>query len=181
MTRLNRLGQSLNALAPALIPGFARLIFAATLLGYFWASAVTKVSPGLFGFLNPSAGAYAQIFPTAFAAAGYDPTALGLFPWAVTVAGTIAEFTLPLLIVLGLMTRLAALGMIGFVILQSLTDIWGHMAGPDTIGRWFDRISDAQILDQRAFWMLLLGVLLLQGAGPWSLDRLLFRPVPVSA
>jgi putative oxidoreductase len=41
---------------------------------------------------------------------------MSIFHWAVVVAGTLAEFILPLLIVIGLFTRLAAFGMIGFVI-----------------------------------------------------------------
>jgi putative oxidoreductase len=77
------------------------------------------------------------------------------------------------LIVLGLLTRLAALGMVGFVVMQSLTDILGHAAGPETIGTWFDPASDALILDQRAFWMLVFLVLILKGAGPISADRFL--------
>jgi putative oxidoreductase len=56
---------------------------------------------------------------------------------------------------------------------QSLTDIYGHMAGEKTIGGWFDAASDALILDQRAFWVLLLVVLVIKGAGPLSLDRLI--------
>ena len=76
---------------------------------------------------------------------------------------------------LGLFTRLAALGMIGFTIVQSLTDIVGHHADAATVGRWFDRASDALIMDQRAFWLMLLVTLVLMGAGPLSLDRLLSR------
>ena len=60
--------------------------------------------------------------------------------------------------------------MIGFVLVQSLTDIFGHGAAA---GAWFDRASDAVILDQRAFWVFLLAVLVLKGAGPLSADRLL--------
>jgi putative oxidoreductase len=37
--------------------------------------------------------------------------------------------------------------MIGFIIVQSLTDIFGHGADAATIGGWFDRASDALILD----------------------------------
>ena len=85
------------------------------------------------------------------------------------LAGGYAEFILPALIVLGLFTRAAALGMAGFVVVQSLTDIFGHGVAA---GAWFDRASDALILDQRAFWMLLLVVLVLKGAGPLSIDRL---------
>ncbi|MFW2542196.1 DoxX family protein [Primorskyibacter sp. 2E107] len=157
------------------LPVFARLVFAATLLGYFWASGLTKLGDGVFGFLNPSTGAYAQIFPRAFEAARYNTENLSLWHWAVVTAGTWAEFILPLLIVIGLMTRLAALGMIGFVVLQSLTDLYGHggIAHAQTLGAWFDRAPDGLILDQRAFWMLLLLTLVIKGAGALSVDRLL--------
>ena len=62
--------------------------------------------------------------------------------------------------------------MIGFVALQSTTDIFGH-GRYDALGRWFDRIPDAAILDQRSLWLLLLVTLLIKGAGPLSLDKLL--------
>ena len=163
-----RMARQLDHLAPAALPLIARLIFAAVLFGYFWTSAVTKLGDGL---LSPSLGAYAQIFPRAMEAAGYDASQMGAFRTLIVLAGSWAEFILPALIVLGLATRLAALGMIGFTIVQSLTDIIGHKAGPDTIGAWFDRASDALILDQRALWMLLFVTLVLKGAGPLSLDR----------
>jgi putative oxidoreductase len=63
--------------------------------------------------------------------------------------------------------------MIGFVVVQSLTDIIGHAASPATIGAWFDAASDALILDQRALWVFVLLTLVLKGAGPVSLDRVL--------
>ncbi|MEC9105188.1 MAG: hypothetical protein VX878_15360, partial [Pseudomonadota bacterium] len=84
-----------------LLPLLARFTFAAVLLPYFWASAVTKMGSGIFGLLSPSVGAYAQIFPRAMEAAGYDPSNLGVFHWAVVVAGMWAEFILPALVVLG--------------------------------------------------------------------------------
>jgi putative oxidoreductase len=95
------------------------------------------------------------------------------------LAGTWAEFILPLLIVIGLFTRLAALGMIGFVVVQSLTDLYGHggIAHAETLGAWFDRVPDSVILDQRAFWMLILVTLVIKGAGALSLDRILSRQV----
>jgi hypothetical protein len=80
--------------------------------------------------------------------------------------GTWAEFILPALVVLGLFTRLAALGMIGFVLVLTWVDIMGHGAGPETIGAWFNNTSGDAILDQRAFWIFLLIVLVLRGAGP---------------
>jgi putative oxidoreductase len=163
----------------ALIPLIARFTFAAVLLIYFWNSGLTKLGDGLFGFLSPSTGAYAQIFPKQFEAVGYDASQLGLFHWAVVTAGTWAEFILPLLIVVGLLTRLSALGMIGFILVQSLTDLYGHggIAHAQTLGAWFDRAPDALILDQRAFWVFTLTILVIKGAGALSLDRVLGRQV----
>jgi putative oxidoreductase len=173
----NRLCSGLGALAPALLPTLARLTFAAVLLGYFWASAKTKLGDGLFTL---SDGAYSQIFPRAFESAGFDSGQLGLWPYLVSLAGTYAEFVLPALITIGLFTRLAALGMIAFIALQSLTDIFGHKVDADTIGHWFDRAPDALILDQRAFWVLTLATLVALGAGPLSLDRVLRKWQPIA-
>ena len=165
----------LDAAGDWLLPTLARFTFAATLAGYFWASALTKLGDGFFGFLSPSLGAYAQIFPRAMEAVGYDASQLGLFHWAVVTAGTLAEFVLPALIILGFATRLAGLGMIGFVVVQSLTDIIGHNADATAIGAWFDRVPDSHILDQRLFWTMLFVTLIVKGAGPLSLDRLIAR------
>lgn len=154
-----------------LLPTAARFVFAAALFGYFWTSALTKLD----GIFAPSVGAYAQIFPRAMEAAGYDAAQLPDWAPLVVLAGAWAEIVLPVLIVLGLFTRLASLGMVGFVWVQSLTDIFGHMAGPETVGALFDQVSGAVILDQRAFWMLLLLVLIVKGAGPLSADWVLRR------
>ena len=177
---LAQMARPINRLGDALLPILARLVFAGVLLVYYWNSGLTKLGDGIFGFLQPSAGAYVQIFPKAMEAAGYDTSQLTFFHWAVVTGGTIAEFVLPLLIVIGLFTRLAAAGMIGFVVLQSLTDLYGHggIAQEGTLGAWFDRMSDALILDQRAFWVLCLMILVLKGAGALSLDRLIFRNAP---
>jgi putative oxidoreductase len=177
MRRAARLASTLDRAGDAILPLAARVVFAGTLLLYFWASAVTKLGDGAFGFLSPSAGAYAQIFPRATEAVVYDISQLTWAHWAVVVAGTWAEFLLPLLIVLGLATRLAALGMVGFVIVQTATDLVGHgaIAHAETLGAWFDRVPDSAIADQRAFWLLVLAVLVFKGAGPLSLDRVLGR------
>ncbi|HMO09648.1 MAG TPA: DoxX family protein [Paracoccaceae bacterium] len=177
MTRFLTLYRRLDTLAPLLLPLAARLVFAGVLLGYFWASAVTKLGPGIGGLFTPSLGAYAQIFPRAFEAAAYDLGQMGLWHRLVVLAGTWAEFVLPALIAIGLLTRPAALGMMGFVVVQSLTDIIGHGADATTIGHWFDRAPDAAILDQRGLWMLLLAVPLFLGGGALSVDRLLVRRV----
>ena len=110
----------------ALLPLLARFAFGAVLALYFWASALTKLGDGFFGFLFPSAGAYVQIFPHAMENVGYDPSALGIWHWAVVTGGTWAEFILPLTILIGLFTRISALGMIEFIFVQSLTDLYGH-------------------------------------------------------
>ena len=180
---------------PASVPvltTLARFIFAAVLLVYFWNSGLTKLPEDMKTFLDggeialvdalksllsPTFNAFAQIFPKGAEAASYDITQASQFQKIVIVAGTLAEFILPALIVIGLWTRAAALGMVVFVVVQSLTDIYGH--GGET-GAWFDNLSDAPILDQRAFWMFLLLYLVFKGAGPFSLDRFL-APQPLYA
>ena len=162
-------------MAPLVLPTLARFVFAAVLLVYFWGSALTKLGDGQLGLFRPSSGAYVQIFPKAMEAVGYDTSALGLWHWAVVVAGTSAEFLLPALLLIGLFTRLAAVGMLGFVDVQTLTDLYGHGAihQAATLGAWFDRASGSLILDQRAFWVLGLMVLVMLGGGPLSADRAL--------
>lgn len=166
-----RLRDALENVGQILLPSVARLVFGGVLLMYFWSSAMTKLGDGLWGFLVPSSGAYAQVFPKAFEAVGYDSGQLSLVHWAIVVAGMWAEFILPLLIILGLFTRAAAFGMIGFIIVQSIVDVTGHMADPATIGGWFDKGSAALILDQRALWIVLLLVLVFKGPGPVAVDR----------
>ncbi|EIE50796.1 DoxX [Salipiger aestuarii] len=158
--------------ASAVIGASARLVFGAVLAGYFWASGLTKLDgTGL------SANAYIQIFPRQMEAAGYDPSALPALAHAVTAAGTLAEFALPLLILLGLFTRLSAVGMLGFLAVMTLTDIVGHGIGAETIGAPFDRDATGLVWDQRLLWAWLLGGLALTGAGPLSVDRMLQKRV----
>lgn len=153
----------------------ARFTFFAVLFQYYINSAFTKVGDGLTGFFQISDGAYFQIVPTIIAET-LDPAAVPLFPYKIIVIlGTYAEFILPVLIVIGLFTRLAALGMISFVIVQSLTDIYAHSLDDKTIGAWFDRFSDSAILDQRLFWTFTLLVIVIKGAGNVSLDYLITR------
>ncbi|KIN71677.1 DoxX family protein [Sulfitobacter guttiformis] len=158
-----------------LLPSVARFLFAAILLMYFWVSGLTKLGEGFLGLFSPSTGAYAQIFPRVIEAVGYDTDQMALWQKFVVLAGTWAEFILPALIVIGLLTRLAALGMIGFLALQTLTDLYGHggWGDPQVVGAWFDRFADGIILDQRALWIFLLLVIIVKGAGPLSFDRAL--------
>lgn len=167
--RIERLGDWI-------LPMIARFVIAATLLIYYWNSGLTKLGDGLLGIFDPTVGAYMQIFPQQLEAVGYDISQLTGLHWLVVVGATGAEFLLPALIVLGLMTRFAALGMIGFVVVQSLTDVFGHgVTDAGTLGAWFDRFPDGVILDQRLFWVFTLMYLVVRGAGAISLDALVRR------
>lgn len=152
----------------------ARFLFAAVLLVYYLNSASTKVGEGIAGFFSVGDNAYFQILPSVVEAYGYDASQVPFFPYdLIVIAGTYAEFILPVLIVLGLFTRFAALGMIGFTLVQSYVDIAFHGVDAKTIGAWFDRFSDAPIMDQRALWVFLLVTLVVKGAGAVSLDWVL--------
>ena len=178
ITRLNAIASPLSKL-DELVPTLARLVFASVLLSYFWASGLTKLGDGVFGLFQPSVGAYAQIFPRVMESVVYDTSQLSVFHWAVVMAGTWAEFILPTLIVVGFLTRYAAFGMIGFIAVQTLTDLYGHGAieHPATIGKLFDRLPDAIILDQRMLWVFVLLVLVIKGGGLFSLDAV-FKNAP---
>lgn len=180
MTALLNLYRSITDMlerADWLLPTLARLLFAAILLMYFWVSGLTKLGDGFTGIFSPSTGAYVQIFPRMMEQFGYDVDQFSVIHSLFVLAGTWAEFILPALIVLGLFTRLAALGMIGFIAVQSLTDLYGHNGweDPKVLGAWFDRFSDSIIMDQRAFWVFILVVLVIKGAGPLSFDRALSK------
>ena len=170
-----------NRLAAAVAPAadrwllglLARFTFAAVLLVYFLNSALTKFEGGPFSI---APAAYFQIVPPIVEAAGYDPSQVAFFPWGLLVyAGSYAEVILPILVVLGLFTRLASIGMIVFVLVQSYVDIAFHMADATTIGAWFDNLSSAAIMDQRTLWVFLLAYLVLKGPGLLSVDHILRR------
>lgn len=178
MTKFTHLLHNVNhacATAALIWPELARFAFSAVLLHYYWASGLTKLGDGIIGAFAPSAGAYAQMFPKLMETAQYDPSLLPFWTYPIALAGTWAEFILPLLILLGLFTRLSALGMIGFIIVQSLTDLYGHggIAHAQTLGAWFDRIPDSTILDQRLIWITVLTGLIAYGPGKLSLDHIL--------
>lgn len=152
---------------------FARLVFAAVLFFYFFNSALKKIGEGPLGFLELTSGAYAQILPHIAESYNYDASQIPVIPYKLIVyAGTYGEILLPILIILGLFTRIAALGMIGFVLVQSYVDIAFHGVDGQTIGAWFDPTSNSAILDQRALWIFLLVYLVVRGAGAISLDYL---------
>ena len=176
VARFNQLSTAAARL-DGILPILVRMVFFAVLAVYFWKSALTKLGGGVWGFLTPSSGAYVQIFPKAMEQVGYDTSQLGLWHWFVVLAGTWAEFILPLMIIIGFLTRLSALGMIGFIIVQSLTDLFGHglISSFDVVGTWFDRTPDAVIMDQRLLWIFLLFVLVVKGAGKLSVDHIFLQ------
>ncbi|MEX0301357.1 MAG: DoxX family protein [Leisingera sp.] len=146
------------------VPTLARLVFAAVLLVYYWNSAGLKTDGSIF---SPSAGAFGQIFPHAAEAVLYDVSQLNIFQRLVIFAGTVAEYVLPALILVGLMTRLAALGTIGFIWVQTIVDVTGHGV---KLGSLFN--NAVELVDQRVMWSFLLLVLVFKGAGALSVDAL---------
>ncbi|MHC8598617.1 DoxX family protein [Arenicellales bacterium IMCC55707] len=166
---LTRVVILIETISVELIPVLARLLFGVTLFAFFWKSALTKLGDGLTGFWSPSAGAYAQIFPLKFESVSYDTSAMSFFDWSVVFMGTYAEFVLPLLIVIGLLTRLSAVGMIIFIIVMSFVDVTGHGV---ELGSLLDGNPSSLIPDQRLFWIFPLIVVLFQGPGRFSLDHL---------
>lgn len=157
------------------LPGLAaRLVFSSVLMMFFLNSAKTKVGAGFPDLLIPQSGAYAQMLPKVAEAAGYNVSKIDFFPYKLIVlAGTYAEFILPVLILVGLFTRGAAVAFIGFISVMSYIDVFGHGATAETIGALFDRIHDSPILDQRLLWLFPLLYLAIKGPGRLSLDWLL--------
>lgn len=155
-----------------LIGTLGRVVFAGVLLMYFINSALTKFRGA---FPEVTVGAYAQILPKRMEAVSFDPSQLDTIEHVIVYAGSYAEIVLPVLIVIGLLTRLASLGMIGFIAVMTYVDITAHGVDAATVGHWFDNVASAPIADQRSLWAFLLLVLALKGPGPISVDALLGR------
>lgn len=165
LSTYRNIADGLGNSAPWLLPTLARVVFILVFFVYFWNSATTKIDGSIF---SASAGAFGQIFPKAAEAVLWDVSQLSFFQRIVIFAGTVAEFILPVLIAVGLFTRLAAAAMIGFVTVQTAVDVTGHGA---TLGSWLNNAPE--LLDQRTLWVFLFLVLVIKGAGPLSLDKVL--------
>jgi len=152
----------------------ARLVFGSVLLIYFLNSAQLKVGSGFPDMLIPTANGYVQILSEeVFTNYGFDISSVPFFPDTLIVyAGTYGEFILPVLVLIGLFTRLASLGMIVFIAVMTYVDIALHNIDAATIGQFFDRIQDAAIADQRLLWIFPLVYLVLKGPGLISVDGL---------
>ena len=153
----------------------ARLVFLSVFFFYYLNSFFTKVGEGFTGFFQIQDGAYYQIVPAAMEAAEYDKANVSLLADLMVFFGTYMEIILPILVVVGLLTRLSALGMIGFIAVQTFVDIQFHGADEKTIGAMFDRFPDAAISDQRILWVFVMVVLVIKGGGYLSLDRLFIK------
>ncbi|MGI9425269.1 MAG: DoxX family protein [Hyphomicrobiaceae bacterium] len=152
----------------------ARLMFSSALMLYFLNSAATKVGSGFPAWFVPTTGAYAQILPTVAEQYGYNADKIPFLPYgAIVYAGTYAEFVLPILLLVGLFTRLSSVGLIGFIIVMTFVDMNFHGVDAKAIGEVFDRVHDSAISDQRLLWCFPLLYLTLKGPGGLSLDTLL--------
>lgn len=155
---------TLDKLSVFAVPTLARLTFVAVLLVYYWNSATLKIDGSIF---SASAGAFGQIFPKAAEAVLWDVSQMNFFQRLVIFFGTVAEFVLPTLILIGFLTRLAAIGMIGFIWVQTIVDITGHGV---KLGSLFD--NTLTLVDQRVMWTFLMLIIVFKGAGALSIDAL---------
>jgi len=84
-----------------------------------------------------------------------------LIPWQLAAyVGTAAEVILPMFVVIGLITRPMALALFGFNIVAVIS---------------YPSIWESGFLDHQ-LWGLMILVVLLYGAGRWSLDQLFSHP-----
>ncbi len=150
----------------SLLPTMARLTFALTLFLFFWKAGLTKFD----GPFTLSIGAYAQIFPKTFEAVGYDPNGLSLIHKLIAMAGSYGEIILPLMIVLGFLTRIASISMIIFIIVLSIVDHFGHNLAT---GSLIDADPHGKIADMRLYWIMNLLIIFALGAGRLSIDNLI--------
>ncbi|MEO1066260.1 MAG: DoxX family protein [Pseudomonadota bacterium] len=141
----------------------ARIVFLSVLFFYFIKSALTKID----GFW-PNASAYAQILPHRAAEYEYVISRFEPYHHFIVYLGTYGEFILPVLVVIGLFGRVASLGMIIFIAVQSVVDIWGHFVDG---GLPFDKVTTGIIADQRLMWVFILMVIVVRGSGALSVDR----------
>lgn len=157
-----------------LLPTLARFVFLAVLFLFFVNAGFVKIGDGFFGFLNPSLGAYFSIVPEAIQKAGMDVSNLSLGTQLIVLAGTWGEILLPVMIVVGLLTRIACLGMIVFIAVMTYVDVNMPGVKPETIGSLFDGKAEGK-WDDHLLWAFLVLIPVLKGPGPISVDFVLGR------
>ena len=126
-----------------LVLAFVRIVLA----GVFWRSGRTKIEEGSWFRIGDDTY---ELFRTEYAG-------VPLPPELAAVLATTAELVLPALLVVGLFTRLSALGLIGMTMTIQL------FVYPEA---WWT---------EHALWMALGLVLVVRGGGPFSLDSLVAR------
>ncbi len=129
--------------------GRALALFATrvSLAGIFWRAGRSKVEDG--SWFNISEATY-FLFENDYSGVPLPPD------WAAVMA-TAAEHVFPILLVLGLSTRLSALGLL---IMTFVIQIFVYPQA------WWS---------VHMIWASLCLILITYGAGPWSLDHLLFK------
>lgn len=153
-TLIATLWQRYNSLCARLPESLVLLLVRLAIASVFWRSAQTKISG--WNFLGQS-WQFFNISDSTFALFRYE-YALPLLPYKLAAyAGTTVEFFLPILLVLGLGTRVAALGLL------AITAVIQVFVYPDAWPTHF-------------LWLAPLLALLRNGAGGLSLDALLLQP-----
>lgn len=177
MRQHNRFFDGLGRATNGWFTGFAaRFAFTSVLFLYYMNSAIGKLGEGFFGFLHPNVGAYVSILPPIMEKYNYDVSAIPFFPWHIIVyAGTWTEILLPIFILIGLFSRLSAIAMIGFIVVQTYVDIAFLGLEGKYIGAMFDRFQDAVVWDQRFLWCFVLIIIIVHGPGKLSLDYVLSK------
>jgi putative oxidoreductase len=135
-------GRARDAVSRWLSRDLTLFVARAAIAAVFFLSGRTKVD----GLLTVSDATY-ELFRTEYRLPGVDPA-------MAAHAATYTEHVLPLLLVLGMLTRLSALGLLG------MTAVIQLFVYPDA---WPTHLT----------WAALLLALLAQGGGRWSLDRAL--------
>jgi putative oxidoreductase len=101
-----------------------------------------------------------------------NPCVLPVLPIVLTSSFQ-AGAVLPVLLVLGLATRIAAFGMIGLIAMTVVIDIFARSAPPEVIGALSDASPHDPISDLRLLWITVLAVPAVLGGGGLSLDALI--------
>jgi putative oxidoreductase len=143
-TRYDAISTWLSGILPeGLVLAFVRIVLA----GIFWRSGRTKVEEGSWFQLSDTTY---ELFRTEYAG-------VPLPPELAAVLATTAEHVLPALLLVGLFTRLSALGLLG------MTLVIQFFVYPDA---WWG---------EHSLWTALALILIVRGAGQFSLDAMLTR------
>lgn len=148
MTRLLDLYYRTVALVSARLPESLMLLFMRIVLaGVFWRSGQTKIAEGSWFKISDSAY---TLFETEY-------SGVPLPSHLAAVMATVSEHLFPVLLVFGLLTRFAALALLGMTLVIQI------FVYPDAF--W----------TEHSLWMAMQFALIVRGAGLFSLDALLAR------